>query len=227
MVKMAAEAGTTDIVASPHANTEYAFDPAVVEERIAQLQAEVGTAIVIHYGCDFHLTMDNIEDALEHPDKYSIDHKGYLLVEFADFVIPKTTTGIFQSMLSHGLRPIVTHPERNPLLIKRIPELAEWVAMGCLLQVTAASLTGRFGRDARSAAEEMLGRGLVRIVASDAHDTRDRTPKLDGAMAQLTKEYGEDAARLLLIESPMAVLAGAPLPVGPAAVKKKKKWYQL
>lgn len=227
MVKMAALAGTTDIVASPHSNTEYQFDPDVVHARIAELQAEVGPTIQIHYGCDFHMMMENIDDALANPEKYSIDHKGYLLVEFADFVIPKTTPEIFHRMLSRGLRPVVTHPERNPLLVRRLPELAEWVSMGCLLQITAASLTGRFGREAKSGSEAMMANGLVQIIASDAHDTKHRPPVLDFAKELIAKEYGETMALLLMVENPMAVLAGAPLPPGPMVVQKKKKWYQF
>src|SRR5437588_4823004 len=80
MVRMAADAGTTDIVATPHANQEYAFDPGIVEQKIADLQAAIGGTPRIHYGCDFHLTLENIDDALRFPGKYSINHRGYLLV---------------------------------------------------------------------------------------------------------------------------------------------------
>src|ERR1043166_9016713 len=75
MVRMAADAGTTDIVASPHANQEYRFDPLTVERKISEVQAAVGDVPQIHYGCDFHLTLENIEDALHAPAKYSIDHR--------------------------------------------------------------------------------------------------------------------------------------------------------
>src|ERR1039457_2850935 len=75
MLRQAAAAGTSDIVASPHANQDYAFDPLLVERRIGELQAAVGDAPQIHYGCDFHLTLENIDDALRSPGKYSIDHR--------------------------------------------------------------------------------------------------------------------------------------------------------
>ena len=123
MLTQASAAGTTDIVASPHANQEYKFDPLVVEQKIGELQAAAGDAPQIHYGCDFHLTLENIEDALRFPGKYSINHRGYLLVEFSDFLIPKTTEEIFARMMNAGLRPIVTHPERNQLLQCRMAEL--------------------------------------------------------------------------------------------------------
>src|SRR3954454_17769379 len=116
MLRMAAAAGTTDIVASPHANQEYAFDPRTVQRKISELQAAVGDTPQIYFGCDFHLTPENIDDAIHAPAKYSINHKGYLLVEFSDFYIPKTTEEIFARLMRAHLRPIVTHPERNQLL---------------------------------------------------------------------------------------------------------------
>src|SRR5215510_8528407 len=84
MLRMAADAGTTDIVATPHASTEFVFDAGVVEQKIIEVQAAAGGDIRVHYGCDFHLTMENIEDAMAHPGKYSINHLGYLMVEFSD-----------------------------------------------------------------------------------------------------------------------------------------------
>ena len=149
MVRIAAAAGTTEIVASPHANEEYRFEPETVEARIAELQTAAGASPVIHYGCDFHLTRENIEDALRSPGKYSIAHRGYLLVEFSDFLIPKSTGEIFAALLAAGMRPIITHPERNRLLRSRTDDLAAWVEQGCLIQVTAQSLLGRFGKSAR------------------------------------------------------------------------------
>ena len=150
MLRQAAAAGTTEIVATPHANQDYDFDPLVVEQKIGELQAAVGDAPRIHYGCDFHLTLENIEDAVRSPGKYSINHRGYLLVEFSDFLIPKTTDEIFARMMKAGLRPIVTHPERNQLLQHRLPEMEEWVAQGVHMQVTAQSLMGRFGKTAKA-----------------------------------------------------------------------------
>jgi len=225
MLRMAAAAGTTDIVASPHANLEFPFDPALVARRIAEVQAAAGDAICIHYGCDFHLTMDNIQEALADPARYSIDHNGYLLVEFADFAIPKTTAEIFSRMLSSGLRPIITHPERNPLLQRRIPDLESWVAQGCLLQATAGSFDGRFGRSASTACGRLMERGLIHVIASDAHDCTHRPPVLQTAYGTIVREYGAEAAQQVFKENPLAILAGAKLPAGPIYIRRKK-WYQ-
>jgi protein-tyrosine phosphatase len=224
MVRMAAAAGTTDIVASPHANQEYQFDPVVVHQKISEVQAAAGDVPRIHYGCDFHLTMENIEDALRAPEKYSIDHKGYLLVEFSDFLIPKTTQEIFGRMMSVGLRPIVTHPERNQLLQKRFTELEAWVTQGALMQVTALSFLGRFGRTAKRFADEMMTHGIVHFVASDAHDTRWRTTDMREARRYVEKQYGLPVVERIFEENPRDVLAGVELSPLPLVIRKKR-WF--
>ena len=226
MLRQAAASGTTDIVASPHANQKYKFDPLVVESRIGELQAAVGDSPQIHYGCDFHLTMENIDDALRSPGKYSIDHRGYLLVEFSDFLIPKSTDEIFARMMQVGMRPVVTHPERNQLLQTRMAELESWVAQGAHVQVTAQSLLGRFGKTARKCAHELMERGLVHFLASDAHDTKWRTTQLDEAFRYVEGRFGPEAALRLLEENPRAVLAGVALTPAPLPVKRKK-WYSF
>jgi protein-tyrosine phosphatase len=226
MVRMAAAAGTTDIVASPHADSRFVFQPAEVERKIAELQRAVGDAPRIHYGCDFHLTPENIDDAIAAPGKYSIDHRGYLLVEFADHMIPRSMDSIFTRMLAAGLQPIVTHPERNPLLRKKLPALELWVQQGCLIQVTAQSLLGRFGKAAKSVSEELMRRGLVHFLASDAHDCQHRPPLLDEVWRVTARQYGEPTARRLLEENPRATLTGAEVSMEQTVVKRKR-WFSI
>ena len=78
------------------------------------------------------------------------------------------------------------------------------------MQVTAQSLTGLFGSTARKFAERLIERGLVHFIASDAHDTEYRTPKLDEAFDWLKSHYGEEYARLVLIDNPTAAVEGIP-----------------
>jgi protein-tyrosine phosphatase len=221
---MAGAAGTTDIVASPHCNDEYRFEPETVAARIAELQSAAGESPVIHFGCDFHLNPENIEDALHSPGKYSIDHRGYLLVEFSDYLIPKTTAEIFAALIASGLRPIITHPERNAMLRRRVADLESWVGQGCIIQVTAQSLLGSFGKSARDASAALLNRGLVHVLASDGHDLQHRPPVLRAAYEHVIERYGEDTAARLCVSNPRAVLDGAPVELV-AAPLKTRHWY--
>lgn len=230
MLRMAAETGTTDIVATPHADLTYPYRPELNAERMAALSAAGGQSPRIHSGCDFHLHYENIQDALAHPTRYTINHQSFLLVEFSDLVIFSSSSQILGSLLDAGMRPIITHPERNTLLQQRLPLLAEWVAQGCHLQVTAGSLLGGFGRRAKEVAEELMRRGLVDIVASDAHDCVHRPPRLDLAREHITRHWGRDTAERLLVRNPGLVLAGEPLESSPLPAggdARPRRWYQF
>lgn len=221
MLRAAAGSGTTDIVATPHASPEFEFQPEAAAARIAELQ-RIAPAPRIHRGCEMHLTPENIAKALARPEAYSIDGNGYLLVEFADFFIPDSVDETFARMRAAGVTPVITHPERLEVLQRQIDCLARWTAAGCLVQVTALSLTGGFGRRAKASAEEMLARGLVSFVASDAHDARRRTPVLREAREWLVRNYGQQYADILLEENPRAALAGCrSVPLAP---KRRRKW---
>jgi protein-tyrosine phosphatase len=228
MLAVAREAGTTDIVATPHADLQYAFQPSLIADRLSELRSKHGTQIPrLYTGCDFHLQFDNIQDAIANPRKYTINQKSYLLVEFSDLVIFPNTTGIFASLLRAGMTPIVTHPERNPLLQQRIGQLQEWVEMGCRLQVTAQSLDGRFGKRAASFSRELLQRNLAHFVASDAHDAKHRPPRLDEAYRWIERRYGSVWAANLVVENPRAVLTGDPVDWDPTVRPTSRKWFQL
>ena len=228
MVRMAVASGTTALVATPHANPAHRFAPELIEQRLAEISAGAGDAVRLYSGCDFHLSFDNIQDAIAHPQKYTINHQSYLLVEFSDFLIFHNTSEIFARLQEAQMIPVVTHPERNPLLRQRIEPLAAWVEAGACIQITAQSLTGDFGTRAREFCELLLDRKLVHFVASDAHDCERRPPRLDLAHAWLKKRYGEALAERLCVTNPGATLTGGPveaMDVSPAP--EPRKWYHL
>ncbi len=226
MVRIAAQAGTTDLVATPHANLDYKFEREVVEAKLAELGAACHHEVRLHYGCDFHFYFDNIQNALERPEDYTIAHKRYLLVEFPDVLIPNNTGEVFERMLERGITPIVTHPERNYLLHARVQQIERWVQAGVLMQVTAQSFSSRFGREVRSFTGELMRRGLVHFVASDAHDPEDRTPRLDGAFNHVLRKYGREWADALFLTNPGCVIHGEPLREQPPA-PKRRRWYHF
>lgn len=226
MIQDAAGAGTTDIVATPHANVEFSYQPELVDQRIVELTSATGGAVRIHRGCDFHLSYDNIQDALTNPTKYTINQKTYLLVEFSDLLIFRSTAEIFERLRDAGMIPVVTHPERNQLLQQRLEQIAGWVADGCMVQVTAQSVVGEFGRRARDCCRELFERDLVHFVASDAHDCQRRPARLDVAYRHVVKEYGEPRAQRLFVKNPRAALQGEPLArSAPQLLLRPRRWY--
>lgn len=222
MLEMAAAAGTTDIVATPHANTEYTFDPAAIESRLTELRGRVGNKIRLYSGCDFHLMYENIQDALANPTKYTINHKQWLLVEFSDFIIFPNTADLLVRLRQGGMLPVITHPERNQIIQNRFSDLQRWVHEGAYVQLTALSLLGTFGPAARKFSQQCIEAEIAHFVASDAHDTEYRTTRLDTAYEWLAKNYGEDYALALCVDNPSATIEGRPYVSTPSPRKRKK-----
>lgn len=226
MLRMAAAAGTTEMVATPHWDPQFTFDPQVVEERLAELQKAAGDSMRIHYGCELHLTLEGIENALGTPERYAINHRSHLLVEFSNLMVPRASGVILERLIDRGLRPVIAHPERNPLLRGRVSEMEAWVGKGCALQLTAQSLLGRFGKAARNMSHELIDRGLAHFLASDAHDLEHRPPVLDEVRRYVEEKYDEETAALLLVENPQAAIEGRPVIAGPVHMRKRA-WYSL
>lgn len=227
MMRLAARSGTTDLVATPHADTQFNYDPAAVGEALNRLRAHAPDGLKLHQGCDFHLMHDNIQDALLHPGRYTINCGRYLLVEFSDLVIFENTGDIFSRLEAAGMVIVITHPERNPLLRQRIGLLEEWAAAGRLMQVTAGSLLGLWGHRSFDFSRELLGRGIVHFVASDGHDLRGRQPRLDEAHDWLSTNHGPELADLLTLIHPKAVIENRALDLAafPPAKSRRRSWF--
>ncbi len=228
MLEIARQSGTTDIVATPHANLHFAFDIHKVEALVQELRAHVGQTIGIHRGCDFHLHYDNILSCMQDHRPYTIDGNGYLMVEFAETSIPDSIGGVLLEMAGRGITPVITHPERNAHLMGRADQLMEWVRGGALIQVTAGSFTGLFGDRARENCRKLIERKLVHFIASDAHDRQHRPPDMCPAYETIAAEYGTAVATLLFETNPRKAITGETIEIeDPAPAAPRKAWYQL
>jgi protein-tyrosine phosphatase len=227
MLRLAAGAGTTDIVATPHSNGEFEYQPALIDERIAELTRLTGGVPRIHRGCDLHLSFDNITEAMENPAKFAICGGRYVLVECSDLHISGAMSTVLDRLLGIDLVPIVTHPERNPILQKEVTRLERWMELGCLVQVTALSVLGGFGKRAEVTAHSLLEKGLVHVIASDAHDPVHRHPKLDEAFAAVGAKYGRDIAQMLFVENPGKIIRGQYVAAERWRRAEPRKWWQF
>ena len=208
MCYMAVKDGITHIVATPHCNFHYPFRPEENAKQITELQAAVGETPKLYLGCDFHLSYENIQSIHKDSRKFTINGKKYLLVEFEGHTIPQYMRQIFFEMISGGIIPIITHPDRNYVLCRHPEILYDWVNAGCLSQVTAQSLTVDFGKTAQKAAQVLMEHNLVHAIATDAHNLTSRPPRLFSCYQKVAEQHGESVAEELFHKNPQAILEG-------------------
>jgi protein-tyrosine phosphatase len=218
MCRMAMADGITHMVATPHANDRYSYDRSHLSDLLAQLRALIGGAPQLTLGCDFHLSFENLERVLEQPHTYTIGKTNYLLVELSNYSIPVQIKDCFRRLGDRGLTPILTHPERNPILQQTPQRVLEWAEQGCLVQITASALTGNWGERPQIVARWLLDRAAVHIMASDAHDNRHRVPVLSQAREVAVKLVGAEYAQAMVDGNPGAVVIGEPIPYCPRPV---------
>jgi len=230
MAEEAIADGITHVVATPHASSEYPFDYKRVRAAVKELNTKLGGRLTLATGCDFHLSHENLIAIRKDPRPFCIHQKDYLLVEFNEFSIPPSMDQTLHELQLAGIRPIVTHPERNGILRTHPERLRKWIGLGSYVQITAGSLSGVFGEGAQQDAWTWLAGGLVHFISSDAHNTTRRPLRLKFAYDAVAAKMGDEKASALLIDNPLAAFEGRPLPYVPEIVSspeppKRKRFF--
>lgn len=215
MARQAVADGITVAVLTPHhLNGVYRNGAREVRDHCAALRnhlAEQGIRLEIHPGAECHLVPE-LPEALAAGDAMTLADRGRaVLVELPVHTVPRGATEILEEIIGLGLQPVIAHPERNAVLAGDPGQLAEWIDMGCLGQVTAQSCTGRFGAGVRDAARVMVRRGLIHFVASDAHRDHRRIPELSAGRLAIEGWTCRAVGELLSETFPRAIIEGRPV----------------
>ena len=220
--RLAVANGITTIVATPHVSWDYPGNTAArIAAKVTEVNAalrDAGIALEVLPGAEVAMTR-----ALElDPGELEALRLGggpYLLVEGA-----MTPSGLgwdytLGTLRARGHRIVLAHPERLPAFRRDREMLVRLIEDGMVAQLTAASLTGRFGKEVQAFSKALMADGLVHNVASDAHSTGRRAPSI---AAELEAAGLGAHAHRLADEVPRAVLSGAPLPEAPRAAKRRR-----
>lgn len=214
MCRMSYGDGVRTVVATPHtlvapyenARSEVLSKLQELNSAIRNFQPALDLRVVP--GADVHLCERTLSDLDQGRLTTLNDNGKFLLVEFPSQGIPYGVESVLFQLMTRGITPIITHPERNYEIAHRPERLLEMIKMGCLGQVTAGSLTGDFGPVVRRAAEELLNHRLVHVIASDAHSINGRPPILSKAVRAAERIVGKEEAKKMVTEYPQAILDG-------------------
>jgi protein-tyrosine phosphatase len=215
MCRLAADDGIEHIVATPHANDRFRYERQYLAGEVEHLRRLIGHTPQLSLGCDFHLSYGNLQNLLARSEHYTIEGSHYLLVELSNSGIPQEVEDWFKQITGIDLIPVITHPERNPILQHYPQRILGWVELGCAIQVTASALTGDWGERAWRTAQWLLKQRAVHVLASDAHDAKYRRPVLSSARSEVAYLCGDHVARALVKDNPRAIIRGEPLPYFP------------
>ncbi len=131
-----------------------------------------------------------------------------LLLELPHGHVPVGADKLVDWLLAHGIRPMIAHPERNKDILRDADKILPFVRQGCLLQLTADAVAGGFGEDCAARARQFLEEGWVTVLASDAHDTELRPPRITPGREAAARIVGEEEAARLVEENPARLLRG-------------------
>ena len=213
MAEMAGESGVRTIVATPHCNlpgNRPNFRDETLQRTFSAVCRAVHSAnipVEILPGMEIFGTPE-VPELLRTGKLIPLAGSRYPLIEFPFGNYGQQATEILTEVTALGFRPIVAHPERYHYVQQSPALLNRWVALGCLLQVNKGSLLGRFGPAEEAMALELLDRGFVSFLASDAHSPIVRTPWMADVRDLVADEYSEALARQLLEDNPRTLLEG-------------------
>ena len=209
MLKLAAADGITDIIVTPHFHYRRGHAaPAQIREAALKMQQminDTGLKINIHIGNELYYTHELLEN-VKAGDALTMAGSDYVLLEFSpETERRKIQNGVYQ-FLSEGYYPIIAHMERYQAFQKHPDFAAEVSEMGAYYQLNAGSLLGAAGWSTKRFAKAMLKSGMIRFVATDAHDMQKRVPAFGRAAEWIEKKYGESELTDYLYNNPQMIL---------------------
>jgi protein-tyrosine phosphatase len=218
IARMAAADGIEVMACTPH------FMPGLYDNQSQDIRARVadlnhllveeGIDLALVVGSDAHIRPDFVS-ALREGNILTLHDSRYVLFEPPHMHMPQRFEELLFNVQMAGYVPILTHPERFKWIEQNYPVFQQLAKSGVWMQITAGSLTGRFGARSKYWAQKMLAEGIVSILATDAHNVKSRPPLLREAFDAATREVGLDEATHLVVTRPACVIENADLEAVP------------
>ena len=216
LLQMAAESGTTDIIATPHVidvSTTLTWD--AIRRHVETLQKEADAReipIRIYPGAETELNWDLLELMRKEPGAFCLAGSRYCLMEMPSLMLPPHLEEMVYELQLLDIVPVLAHPERQMQLMEKPEKLLDLLKKGCIAQSNGGSLTGVFGPKVHDNVHRLLNRDMIGFIGSDAHNLRYRNTDLKAAREKLINHWGDDRARELLEERPRHILENKELP---------------
>ncbi|MCP3852806.1 MAG: capsular biosynthesis protein [Gammaproteobacteria bacterium] len=212
LARYAVARGITHSVITPHIHPgRYDNNIDTIDEAFQHLQNEIkkqNISLKIAYAAEVRISVEMMELITHNkiPFLGQYQNKNVLLLEFPHSHILPGSENLIKWLTKRNIKPIIVHPERNKELQADFSKITPFLKAGCLLQVTAGSLIGKFGPKSQQISQLLIKNNWAHFVATDAHNLKHRPPDLSDAYQYLKTEIGETQARKLLYDNPWSIV---------------------
>ncbi len=209
MLKIADKNGITHLILTPHHKPmHHNVSPehnVLYRKKLQEAAKEAGIRAKLFSGNEIYYSDETMEELLQ-GKICSLAGSDYVLVEFHPTNPFKAIQNAMNRVQASGYIPIVAHVERYSDIVEKPERVGDLIDMGCLIQVNASSIMGKYGFGISHFTKKLLKENYVHFIASDAHDTGRRAPKLLECREYVERKYGEEYAKKLFFTNPANVI---------------------
>lgn len=222
MLACAYEDGIRGMILTPHYHPEKTkADEETIKMRFEELKSLAHHKfpdMKLYRGYEIYCAMDILEELeqynWENPQEWCAQGKRnpgmagsrYLLMEYSPSVHYEFIRTSVNRMVQAGWNPILAHVERYVCLVQDWEKMGELIETGAFIQVNASTVTGDAGSSLKKYVKRLMQEDWVDFIATDAHSMGHRKPQLRACARYMSKKYGADYARRLLIENPQSII---------------------
>jgi protein-tyrosine phosphatase len=184
MLRMSLDGGVTKQVLTPHIHFGKFNNTKVdLQQKFKQFQELVDQAninVKLQLGAEVRIGPEVMQLVNNNAIPWLGEYQGKktFLLEFPRQDVPFGSDNLVKWLLAKNCLPIIVHPERNRTFLEQRHKLQTFIDLGCPLQLTASSLSGKFGKDVQKMSEELLQANQISAIASDCHNLKGRMPDL-------------------------------------------------
>ncbi len=199
LLKEMEEAGTTDLMITPHYVEDSNYNCNNMEKReifevLKERARQEDIHIKMYLGNEVFFTSHFIKYLKDNKIR-TLNNSKYLLFEFPMSNVYSNSLEILQELTMNGCVPVLAHPERYFVFQKHPECMEEYLRAGVLLQGNFTSLFGKYGRAADKTLKYFLKKHWISFLGSDTHhEVKYNEEKLRKKLLKITKdeEYIQD-----------------------------------
>lgn len=209
MLRMAADEGITDVIATPHYKEgRRCAGPDQVRETVKEIQEEANRQqipVSLYFGHEI-LYFSDLEERLKEKQICTLNDTSCVLIEFMPTESFSYIRNALDQVAGTGYLPILAHAERYSCLLKDWKRAGQLHKMGIGIQLNASGIVGSMGSGIRTFTHRMISEHLADYIGTDAHDSRRRVPAVKQCAAVLERLCSSEYADALLYGNAAKIL---------------------